>query len=268
MMEVMTKITAFLFTLCIATSAAAENSSTIEYLVNCTAATDVRCGQVINAAKASIRLRGQLEALAAKGIVQRITIVDTQDIPKIRGVAFSAAFAGKTIYIENAMLDQLRKGENAIARNTTSLIPNNLVFVLSHLAYHAEHEQEMRQFEEQRRSEMEEKMRTASKKIPFDATQMLIDSQAKHLQEEAAAYLYAWNIMLDAAAEELQTNSLDIMQVNQLLRNFRYRMYILKAMSVQPIHIAIGADGHIELNQQNVAAMAEALRTSNVADFQ
>lgn len=268
MMKVIAKITTILLTLCIATNAVAESNSAIDSLVNCATATDVQCRQVVNTAKASTKLVKQLEALVAKEIVQHITIVDSKDLPKIRGVTLSASFSGKIIYIDAAMLDLLRKGEEAIVESAPNFIPNNLVFILGHLAYHAEHEQEMKQFEDQWRNNLKENMRTASQKAPFDATQMLLDSQAKHLQEEATAYLYGWNIMLDATAEKLHVNSLDIMQVNQLLHNFRYRTYILKAMSVQPTHIVIGADGHIELNQQNVAAMAEALKRSNLADFQ
>ena len=267
-MKVAAKITTILLTLCIATNAVAESNSAIDSLVNCATATDVQCRQVVNAVQASIKLGKQLEALTTKGIVQHIAIIDSKDLPKIRGVALSASFSGKTIYIDAAMLDLLRKGEETIAESDPNFIPNNLTFILGHLAYHAEHEQEMKQFEDQWRNNLKENMRTATQKTPFDATQMLIESQAKHLQEEAAAYLYGWNIMLDAMAEKLHVNSLDIMQVNQLLHNFRYRMYILKAMSVQPTPVAIGADGHIELNQQNVVAMAEALKRSNLADFQ
>jgi hypothetical protein len=145
------------------------------------------------------------------------------------------------------------------------LLPNNTSFVLAHLAHHLASADDMKASEAKAQFQIEALKKTPGK---HDFRPIMEANAWAHLGDEAAALIDAWNATVDAAATQARA-PMKIQQLPSFLMNLRYRGIFLQAVKQSPPHqLKIGEGGRIAPTQDNVRALAETLKTSQVMDVQ
>jgi hypothetical protein len=202
--------------------------------------------QIEAAVKGSRDLIGQLNVLAAAGKLTQIVVLSSAAAVNARKPGpFSAWTEGSTIVFTEALLSQLTKNREYDVVYPDDILPNNTTFVLGHLTLHLE----------------------AGVLNPRQWPHLneYIDAM---LEQEARAYIQAWNDALAAAVEQNHDNPLKPRQIANFMFNMRYRFAFLTALREGTDKIHLQESGVIEPNESNVKAVAAALKHSSVADIQ
>ena len=218
---------------------------------------------ITNAIVASPALIEQLSILADNGLITTFSI-DTPSSGSARPSAFCAGISGTDWVFKSSFLE-----EQAIARiyhvvNKDDILPNNMVFALGHLAFHAQREVQFK------KDENALKGMTNGDVVPSEAKKKDFSNPMERwidlrLRYEAGAFIQGWNDVYDAAVLENHGNPLSANQVGSLLLNLRNRAVFLKAMND---HRLFSGSGRIEQTAANVDAIVVALHDSKMIDIE
>lgn len=240
---------AFAVTVHAATPAPAANSSldaVLQKLSSSAPANDV--AQIEQAIHASPALLGQLNALASSGHLKRITTKSGEVAASKNGADFGAAFGEDGMVLSEVFLSQQSRMAFDV-RTPHEILPNNTVFVLGHLAYHLRDAQYV-----------EKAAHRAANEDAF---------MTEVMRNEAGAFIQGWNDVVDAATVANGNKPLSGGQAGSLLINLLYRSAFIKAMNVKGNQkLDFLKDGRIEASEQNLNAMAAALKGKPLAGLQ
>lgn len=192
--------------------------------------------QIWSAINASPPLIIQLNGLAKSGQLERIDIGSAEP--------FGARADKKRIILMPDYLKALAQSQPAHVRPADGVAPNNLTFVLGHLAYHL-----------------------AKASPPMSAFNSPMSYAQARIADEAASDIQGWNDTIGAAEKENGGKQLSVPQVGYILASLRYRAVFLKADQSNP-KLAYAQTGRIELNPQNLAAVVTAIASTNVRDYE
>jgi len=194
--------------------------------------------QIEDAVNASPQLVEQLNELAASGKLTAIVVLNSTAAATAPNPGpFSAWIAGTSLVFTEKLLPQLTQRRLYDVVHPDDILPNNTTFVLGHLAFH---------------------LRVA----PPPINKLAVDDYvAGMLNQEAHAFIQAWNDALDAATQQ-NHGPLTAGQIGSLLLNMRYRFAFVTA------DIHLGQGGTIDPNESNVNAIATALKKASVTDIQ
>jgi len=211
--------------------------------------------QIVGAIQATPLLKAQLGALAEAGILKEIKAQEQAALPAKAGMF--GGFAGdNSILFTLQYLVALRKERYFDVRHDDDVPPNHMVFALGHLAQHLAAADELR---------------TAQRNLRPAALGDMVNLQ---LQTEARAWIAGWNAMINNAIIRNGPKPLAVPQIGQLIMNFRYRAFVLKAMkppaddAVTVEALTFSPSGALENSPRNVAAFVAALKHSQMADIE
>jgi hypothetical protein len=194
--------------------------------------------------------------------------VSVENAPTVRNTKFGAAIIGGSAFFTSDFLARNKKNNLYDVKFPDEIYPNNLVFALGHLAFHAKTAPDMRAFEEKWKRDVDEQIKATPKGTQFNPTEQLKVIQKRHFEDEASAYIQGWNDLLDAASSENGNKEITVRQAPDLFMKFRYGQIISKSMRQPGNSIVIPYSGRIELNKHNIDAIVEAISTSNITDLE
>lgn len=119
-------------------------------------ATSEQFNQIKNAINASPALLAQLNDLSSSGNLTAIRVSTPDAIPMIQGIRFGAIREGSQFVFSSILLQELLKNRIHDAGKESDILPDNTVFVLSHLAYHARTTEEMARLDNQTKNRIDE----------------------------------------------------------------------------------------------------------------
>jgi hypothetical protein len=204
--------------------------------------------QIEDAVKCSSHLIGQLNGLAASGnLIEIVVLTSAAALNAPKPGPFGAWTAGKSLVFTETLLSQLKKNRAYDVVSPDDILPNNTTFVLGHLAFHPQ-----------------------AGKVPVTSGDRahLDDYIAATLDQEARAFIQAWNDALDTAIQQNDGKPLTHHQIAIFMLNMRYRFAFLAALRQPTEKIRIEANGVIEESDSNAKAIATALKHSSLADIQ
>jgi len=205
-------------------------------------ATHDQTQQVAGAIMASPALTQQLDDLADTGKLKGIELrppVHTDTSPFPNTIDHGVIVLTREFLTQNAtkrLFDVVIKDE---------ILPNNLVFALGGLTFHLQNE---------------DAVAAAMAKPGLDEATFL----KTHMDDDAGSFIQGWNDVIDAAINENGNKPLTIPQQGMLDLNLRYRA-VLEDGGKNTIVNA--PSGKIEPTAQNVAAIEEILRHTQLLDF-
>ena len=204
--------------------------------------------QIDSAVKSSRTLIDELNRLAASGKLTEIVVLNSAAASNAPTPGRFRAWATNTsIVFTDSLLSQLTKNREYDVVYPDDILPNNTTFVLSHLAFHLEAGKIMAQ--------------------PGDAPH-LNDYIAAMLNQEARAYIHAWNDALDAAVQQNNDRPLSPRQIANFMFNLHYRFAFLRALRQPSDKIHLEQNGVIEDGDFNARAIVAALKDAPIADIQ
>jgi hypothetical protein len=196
--------------------------------------------QISGAVTASPQLAKQLVNLASSGKLTQILVVPE----RTWGKPFNGIVDGSKVLLTADFVKSQFGGRLFDVVNDDDILPNNLVFCLGHLAYQLGAE--------------------AIDPRSFGSPQAY---SAKRMQQDAGAFIQGWNDVVDAAVVSNGGKQLTPRQGGQLLMNMRYRSVFLKAIITEP-KLEMLSSGLIEASAANISSIANALKTSPLADVE
>jgi hypothetical protein len=215
---------------------------------------------------ASPVLARQLNELADDGRLRRFAVGDPSDLPPKTG-PFSAWISGTTWAFTPQFVQKQAKTRVYDVVQPGDILPDNMVFALGHLAYKAETmaavEASLQALKAQASAPRQQQSVLLSQ-----PTNLLLQVRDLHMNNEAGAFIKAWNDTVDAAVHENGGKELTVKQAVTVLLNLRYRSVFVKAMESTDHRLTIANNGYVEANQANLAAMVQVLSTSPVYDVQ
>lgn len=237
-------------------------------------ANDVSAAPVLHAIDASPSLKQRMETLASTGQLTAIRIVPDSTPPKVRGQAFGGAIDDTSMILTAGLLTALQQNRRTDVITENDVLPDNTVFVLSHLARHLE----IRTRQEQFNAHFQELVHDALEKADqsgteFDPQPLIEFATQGNLRLEAECMISGWNAVVDAAihttGKDNTTDEAEVaMMLGPLLFNLRYRDVFNKAMALpQDQRIQLMADG-IPMDQRNIDAIVAALMQMQMFDIQ
>jgi hypothetical protein len=232
-----------------------------------TTATAEQVGQIADAISASPLLIGELNALASSKKLAKIVVPATEPSVAAPGPRFGARLEGSTFMILAPLLKELQRNQlSDVAVGSDVLYPNNTTFVLAHLTYHLAKKEDRERFDGEFKRKVGEKSKEGS---PLDLTELLMQAQRNALGEEAGAFIFGWNCVVDAATQVAKDKQVMVRYAPGLLLNLRYRFAIVKAIQASGAEkIQIPASAVIELNDRNIDAVIGVLKRSAMVDIQ
>ncbi|ULU24550.1 hypothetical protein [Dyella terrae] len=209
-------------------------------------------------------LEAQLNALIASGLLTRFAIGVTPDQVPRRG-PFSAWIHESTWAFSDDFIGKHGKQRLFDVVQPDDILPDNLVFALGHMAYEAKTAKELATEEASLQATYKEQAASGN----HDATALIKQSVALHINNDATATIQGWNDTVDAAQHENGGKPLTARQSASLMMNLQYRGALIKAMQAPGDgKMQIGNDGRVEMTPANIAAVANALSTSSIFDVQ
>lgn len=206
-----------------------------------TSGTKEQTSQLLEAIAASPLLAGQLHELAAAHLFSGIKVVVAT--PPV-GPPFAGLTKGSTIVLTGKLLAALRQSRRFDVVRADDVLPNQTVFVLAHLAQH---------------------LRTAGAMQAAMKSAQTPDAYANiRLQDEAVAFIDAWNVTVDAATHGNNDVPLTPPQVASVFVNLRYRFPFLSIGS----KLSFIPSGKLATSDQNVEAVSETLKRSQMTDIE
>jgi hypothetical protein len=222
-------------------------------------------GQIAGAIAASPILTEQLNDLASSRKLSEIRVVSPDAIQPIRGNRFGASLSGTQLVLSVNLLAELLKNRAYDVVKANDVLPNNTTFVIGHLAFHAKTSDDMAKFDGNLKRKIEERSKAVGQN---DFTDLVLLAQRTGIENEASAFIQAWNYVIDAATQANGGKTLAAEQISTLLVNLRYRFAFAKALQLNDGALQFSSTGMIDTNERNVKAVATALRTSPMADIQ
>lgn len=217
--------------------------------------------QIADAVQSSPRLAAQLNALVASGKLSDIVVQQGNGLVS-GGSIFRGAIVGTRIVLTEGLIRDIKPRPYAPAPGH---VADSTVFVLGQIAYHAEHDPELKAKSEAASAELFAH-RNADGSI--DATQFLIQSRDAGMDGEARAFFQGWNDMVDAATLT-KGSPLTLTDVGALLPNSTYGGYLARSM-LQPGGSLKWdpSSGYLFATDKNLQTMVATLGTESVADIQ
>jgi hypothetical protein len=204
--------------------------------------------QIDDAIKSSPSLIEELNRLAASGKLTEIVVLTSAATSNAPAPGrFRAWVTDTSIVLTESLLSQLTKNREYDVVFPDDILPNNTTFVLGHLAFHLD----------------------AGKILakPGDVPH-LNDYIAAMLNQEARAYIHAWNDALEAAVQQNNDKRLTPRQIANFMFNLHYRFAFLKALGQPTDKIHLEQNGVIDDGDSNARAIVAALKDSPIADIQ
>lgn len=203
---------------------------------------------MIDAINASPRLLSALNELTSSGKLIALRVVPQSTAASMpKSGPFNAWISEAGIVFTDTMLLELQKNKLSDVSHANDIYPNNLTFVLGHLAYHLK---------------TGEDIGTVAKSMGMQ------EFMSRRLESEASAFIQGWNDMTDAALTANGGRPLSPQQVASLFMNLRYRFAFAKALQQTDNKLQIAPSGFIEMSAANIGAIVDGLKTSPVADIQ
>lgn len=209
--------------------------------------------QIADAIEASELLKSQLNRLIDAGKLRDIKLLQGKELPQPKGREFGGFSDASTIYLSTELVVALRKSRLYDVVFADEVLPNNTVFVLAHLAHHVSTYDEL----------------LAPGKFPTRESYV-----RARLEDEAHAFIQAWNATVDDATRRSGRPQLSNQQLMLLLMNIRYRGIFISAMRVGPVVNQVRESpnflpsGMLETSRPNVNAFVKALQESKMADIE
>jgi hypothetical protein len=200
--------------------------------------------QIADAIASSETLQRELNELVAANRFSGFLVSPRARVTDDRAEIFGGFTQGSKIVLTTEFLKELRKARLFDVVYPDDILPNNTVFVLAHLLYHIRNPLDPRKY--------------SSKDAFVEAA----------IKIEAAAFIQAWNTMLQVAERNNDGKPLSPRQVGQLLMNVRYRFALIGAMTQKSDPLKFLQSGFVELNDINVQAVAATLKNSRHADLE
>ncbi len=204
--------------------------------------------QIDSAIRSSRPLIDELDRLAASGKLTEIVVLPAAATSNAPTPGRFRAWATDTsIVFTESLLSQLTKNREYDVVSPDDILPNNTTFVLGHLAFHLDAGKIMAK--------------------PGDVPH-LNDYIAAMLNQEARAYIHAWNDALDAAVQQNNDKPLTPRQIANFMFNLHYRFAFLKAQRQPTDKIHLEQNGVIDDGDANARAIVDALKDAAIADIQ
>lgn len=209
--------------------------------------------QVLEALQKSDSIKKKASALKEAGKPLKISVMPAGELPAPKGKLFGGFIAGDTMVFSYDFLKSFRSGRIHDVVYDDDVAPDHTVFAIAHLLHHLE------------------------TKDAFSAEKYgkYVEAHLKaRLDDEASAWIFGWNSLIEAATNKNGGKALTQRQVTQLLMDFQYRSILFKAMKVGP---SAGTDpnaldllpsGSIDDNRRNIDAIVEALKSSQLANIE
>jgi hypothetical protein len=211
---------------------------------------------------ASPALAKELSTLADNGLLTTFSI-DTPPSGSARPGTFGAGISGTDWVFKSSFLEEQGTARIYDVVDKDDILPNNMVFALGHLAFHAQREEQFKKDEEALKGTSSDAVASDAKRKDFsNPMERWIDLRLRY---EAGAFIHGWNYVYDAAVLENHTNPLSANQVGSLLLNLRNRAIFLKAMNNNRL---FSGSGRIEQTATNVDAIVVALHGSKLIDIE
>lgn len=201
-------------------------------------ATAAQAAQITKAITASPALKLRLERLARQGKLKGIEIVAPNDRRLERPFA-ARAVDGVIIMTAPFIEAQMPRRYYDVVQNP-DVLPDNLVFILAHLAQHIDEPFTLNS-------------RTTDRERWIDAK----------LKDEAKAYIVGWNDMMSSVSPD-ETADVPVPMWGSTVFNFRYRQLFLQAEDADEL---FDDKGRIAVTAANVTSLADGLQRVNVPDF-
>ena len=237
-------------------------------------AQDKSAAPILSAIDASPALKHRLEALANSGELTAIVVVPDAQPPVVRGQAFAGATDDTIIILTAGLLTELQQNRRTDVIGKNDVLPDNTVFVLSHLAHHLEIRTRQEQFNAHLQELVHEALAKADQSgAEFDQQPLIEFATQGNLQLEAECMISGWNAVVNAAVHTAgKDNTTDEAEVAvmlaPLLINLRYREVFTKAMELpKDQRIQLMANG-IPMDQRNIDAIIAALMQMQLLDIQ
>jgi hypothetical protein len=220
-----------------------------------------------DAIQASPELKAQLEEIASQGLVKSFSITTIAPTgPK--HILFGAKRDGTQWLFTPEFIEQQAKKRLYDVVRPDDRLPNNMVFALGHLAFHA-HNAAMRDAELKPLLATGRQLAQAAKNgAPVDLTNYLKSTNEVLLRDEAGAFIQGWNDVVDAAEHERTQTPFTIAQMPVMLLNLRYRAPLMQAMNAHDHAVKIEKDGRLDPSPANLDAIAAALGSLKVSDLE
>lgn len=200
--------------------------------------------QIDNAIRSSGRLQVELDELINSHLFTGFLVLPREKIKNNKARLFGGFIESKKIILTTELLEELRKFRLFDVAYSDDVLPNNTIFVLSHLLYHIKNPIDMNK---------------------YHSPSEFVDAM---LQIEAAAYIEAWNSMVIAAEGSNNRKSLTVKQLGQVLMNARYKFIFINAMKHKEAPLQLTPEGLIEANDTNVMAIVIILKNSRMMDIE
>ncbi len=198
--------------------------------------------QIADAIAGSSLLRSEMSKAAEANVLRGIEVAPNGTRGGMPPV-FSAFTSDRKIIMTDEFLTALRNNR-LFDVGQPEMLPNNTVFTLAHLLYHLNNPVDIRKF-----------------RNPEEAMKGGVGN-------EAAAFIYGWNIMLNAAERANNNQRLSTGQVGQLLMNFRYRAVFFGGINHKQAPLKFESSGEIKPNSNNINAIAIPLGNSRLYDIE
>lgn len=209
-------------------------------------------------------LRAQMDALAASGQLKHVAIGEAANQVPRQG-PFSAWLHDDTWAFTGDFIGKHGRERLHDVVQPDDILPDNLVFVLGHMAYEAKTANEITA----KAAAIQASYKSQASAGNNDATSALKQWVSLRIDNDAAATIQAWDDTVDAAQHTNGDKPLSTRQAAGLVMNLRYRSVLIKAMQAAgDDKLAIGNDGRVEMTPANIAAISKALSTSSVLDVQ
>lgn len=229
---------------------------------------------ILRAVDASPALKQRMEVLAGTGQLTAIDIVSDSAPPVVRGQPFAGAIDDTRIVLTTGLLAALEQNRRSDVISEHDVLPDNTVFVLSHLAHHLEIRTRQEQFDEHLQELVHEALEKADQSgTELDQQPLIQYATQGNLELEAECMISGWNAVVNAAihttGKDNTTDEAEVaMMLAPLLINLRYREVFTKAMELpQDQRIQLQANG-IPMDQRNINAVVAALMQMQLLDIQ
>lgn len=203
---------------------------------------DIR--QLTDAISASEILRRDLADLTRDGRFTGLAIFPRDQLKGGKASIFGGFIQKTEIVLKAEFLAELKQARQFDVVYGDDILPNNTVFALVHLLHHLKMPLDIRKF--------------SSKDLFVEAM----------MKTEAAAFIQAWNAMLQVAERNNGGKVLSFRQQGQLLMNARYRFVFIGAMKRPVDSLKFSTTGMVEADERNIQAIAAALADSTLADLE